>query len=147
MKEILIKLFQRDLIKLKEELIAYREDQNLWKIEKDIKNSGGNLTLHLLGNLNHFVGAILGDSGYHRNRDGEFTNKNIPRDELVSQIEEASIMIAETLEHLPQKRYSEIYPEKVLNQSMTVEFMLFHLTTHLAYHLGQINYHRRLIDA
>ena len=71
--ETLIKLFKRDLGKLKEEVDSYQNEANLWIVTNDVSNSAGNLCLHLVGNLNHFIGAVLGDSGYVRQRDLEFS--------------------------------------------------------------------------
>jgi hypothetical protein len=72
------KTFLRDLEKLKTEISSFKDESNLWKISGDIKNSAGNLCLHLCENLQHFIGAVLGNSGCVRNRDAEFSRKNVP---------------------------------------------------------------------
>ncbi len=77
-KDALIEIFERDLLKLKEEISLYKDENNLWVTEKQISNAAGNLTLHLIGNLNHFIGATLGHTGYVREREKEFSTKNIP---------------------------------------------------------------------
>ena len=79
----LSQVFVKDLQKLKEEISLYRDEASLWKIEKEIANSAGNLCLHLVGNLKHFIGATMGKTGYVRNREAEFASKNIPQKELV----------------------------------------------------------------
>ncbi len=61
--QTLIKLFKKDLNALKQEVAAYTNEANLWVLDDDIKNSAGNLCLHLVGNLNHFIGATMGDTG------------------------------------------------------------------------------------
>ena len=147
MQEILSKLFERDLEKLKTEITSYKKENKLWEFSGDIKNSAGNLCLHLLGNLQHFIGATLGNSGYKRNRDAEFSRKNVPVEEMQKEINETIIIIKKTLNELNEKRLKEIYPLNVFGYEMTTGFFLTHLTTHLSYHLGQINYHRRLLDA
>ncbi len=131
---------------LKTELLAYQSEENLWKKSGDISNSAGNLALHLLGNLNHFIGAIIGDTGYIRNREAEFSTKHVQREELLSQVEETMIMVEETLRKLDEQMLDEVFPVKIFQQNDTYEYILTHLATHLSYHLGQINYHRRLLD-
>jgi len=146
MKEILSKLFQRDLEKLKTEINSYKDEKKMWEVSGDIKNSAGNLCLHLLGNLQYFVGTILGESGYERNRDAEFSRKNVPVEKMQKEIDETIIIIKKTLNKLDEKRLKDIYPINVFGEEMSTGFFLTHLTTHLGYHLGQINYHRRLLD-
>ncbi len=144
--DTLVKLFKRDLNKLKEEINLYKEESNLWKIDGLVTNCAGNLCLHLVGNLNHFIGAILGDSGYVRQRDLEFSLKNVPRTEMVKQVDEIIVMIEETLSKLTEADLQEEYRRNPFEDYMTTAYFLSHLAMHLAYHLGQINYHRRLLD-
>jgi uncharacterized damage-inducible protein DinB len=146
MINILLKLYLRDLEKLKTEISSFKDEKNIWKISGEIKNSAGNLCLHLCGNLQHFIGAVLGNSGYVRNRDAEFSRKNVPKIELVAEIELTIKSVQKTLEQLKAEDLQKSYPENVLGYEMTTEFFLTHLATHLNYHLGQVNYHRRLID-
>lgn len=142
----LIILYKRELNRLKNEINAYSDDIILWKVSNDIKNSGGNLALHLIGNLNHFIGAVLGNSGYIRLRDKEFNDKNISRKQIEKQIDELKIGIEKALSSLNQEDLDKNYPIEVFNKPMTTEYFLIHLYGHLNYHLGQINYHRRLLD-
>lgn len=142
----LLEIFERDLNKLKAEILAYKNENNLWIIEKGISNSGGNLCLHLLGNLNHFVGAILGSTGYVREREKEFTTKNVSKEKLIAGIENVLEIIKRIIPKLSEDDYKKIYPVVVFQKEMTTEFLLIHLVAHLNYHLGQINYHRRLLD-
>ncbi len=142
----LITLICRDLAKLKLEIESYPDEKQIWKIEKYIANSAGNLCLHLVGNLNAFIGATLGNSGFVRDRDSEFALKDVPRLELVSRIEQTIQMIKEVLPTLTQNQLSSEYPMLVLKEKTTTEYFLIHLAMHLSYHLGQVNYHRRLID-
>ncbi len=145
MKNSLIDLITKDLIKLQKEINEYATEEDLWIIEKDIQNSGGNLAIHLIGNLNHFIGAILGNSGYIRERDKEFNDKNISRKKIISEIDALIIGLEEVFLSLTKEDLAKIYPINVLGKEMTTTYFLLHLYGHLNYHLGQINYHRRLI--
>ena len=101
--EMLIKLYRRDLNKLIEEIDAYQNEENLWISNDMMSNSAGNLALHLVGNLNHFIGAILGDSGYIRERDLEFSQKNVPRVEIIQQIDETLLEVESVIKKLTQE--------------------------------------------
>ncbi len=144
--DTLIKIFNRDLNKLKAEIELYNSETNLWVVDKAISNCAGNLCLHIVGNLNTYIGATLGDSGYIRQRDLEFSLKNTPRTELLNQVDEVMIIVENTLAKLTPEDLEKEYKRKVFEDYMTTGYFLVHLTTHLAYHLGQINYHRRLLD-
>ncbi|PXY43379.1 DinB family protein [Flavobacterium hydrophilum] len=143
--ENLRSLFNRDLNKLKEQIALYETESQLWVIDKNISNSAGNLCLHLIGNLNTYIGAEMGKTGYIRNRPLEFSAKDVEKDQLISKIEETILMVNETLDSLVENDLETIYPQIVFEKEMTTGFFLMHLSTHLAYHLGQINYHRRLV--
>ncbi len=144
--EVLNKIIQRDLQKLKSEIESYKVESNLWRIEKTISNSAGNLCLHLVGNLNTYIGATLGQTGYVRDRDAEFLLKNIPRKELIQKIEDTISVVSKVLPTLDDDTIQKEYPLLVLKEKTSTEYFLIHLTTHLGYHLGQVNYHRRLLD-
>ena len=144
--EILKSLYNRDLQKLKVEIESYQNEESLWKIDKKILNSGGNLCLHLLGNLNTYIGAELGKSGYVRQRDLEFSMKDIPKTELLEKIESLIEIVDSTFKQLLEEDLKKDYPTEALGYQMTTEYFLIHLLSHLNYHLGQINYHRRLLD-
>lgn len=143
---VLEEIFERDLNKLKNEISSYKDEKNLWVIEESISNSGGNLCLHLIGNLNHFIGALLGSSGFTRDRDKEFADKNVPRTELISGIGNVIEVVKQTIVTLSDEDMNKIYPQNVFQKEMTTEYFLVALVAHLNYHLGQINYHRRLLD-
>lgn len=145
--QTLNKLFKRDLNKLKEEIKLYSNESNLWIVDKDVLNSGGNLCLHLVGNLNHFIGAEIGKTDYIRQRDLEFSLKNVPKTELIQQIDDVMLVIETVLQTLTEEDLQKEYSRRVFEDTMTVEYFLVHLSMHLGYHLGQINYHRRLLDS
>lgn len=145
--ETLIKLFKRDLKALKQEVDLYKDEKNLWVVTKDISNCAGNLCLHLVGNLNHFIGATLGNTGYIRQRELEFSLKDIPKPELIKQVEDTIVIVENTLNSLTAEDLQKEYKRRAFEDYMTTEYFLVHLSMHLAYHLGQINYHRRLLDS
>jgi len=144
--DILKSLYNRDLQKLKAEIESYQNEESLWKIDKNILNSGGNLCLHLLGNLNTYIGAELGKLGYVRQRDLEFSMKDIPKTELLEKIESLIEIVDSTFKQLLEEDLKKDYPTEALGYRMTTGYFLIHLLAHLNYHLGQINYHRRLLD-
>ena len=146
MIDILKTLFNRDLARLKAEIAAYQNEGVLWHTEKNITNSAGNLCLHLIGNLNTYLGAVLGNTDYVRQRDLEFSLKDVPRSELLEKLDATIIVVNEVLDKLPPAELEQEYPMLVFEKPLSTAQFLAHLTTHLAYHLGQINYHRRLLD-
>ncbi|MFE3872450.1 DUF1572 family protein [Flavobacterium sp. ZS1P70] len=145
--ETLKSLFTRDLNKLKSEIELYRNDSDIWKIQEGITNSAGNLCLHLIGNLNTYIGAEFGKTSYIRNRALEFSLKDIPKTELLSKIEETIVVVNHALNNISEEELKMEFPLLVFESKTSTEYMLIHLTTHLAYHLGQINYHRRLLHS
>ena len=142
----LTELFVRDLEKLKAEIQQYRDENALWVTGGEIANSAGKLCLHLVGNLNHFIGATLGQTGYVRERDLEFSLKNVPRQELLDAVDKTIAVVQTSLEKWKDADLYERFPLEKHGQVVTTGYMLLHLQTHLNYHLGQINYHRRLLD-
>lgn len=147
MIQTLKSLFARDLGRLRREIELYRDETALWTVDREIPNSAGNLCLHLVGNLNTYIGAVLGHSGYVRHRELEFSLRNVPRSELLQKIDETRDVVLRSLDQVSEEQLREEYPVLVFEEKTTTEYLLTHLTTHLTYHLGQINYHRRLLDA
>jgi Protein of unknown function (DUF1572) len=145
MTDHLAKLFKRDLEKLIAELEAYPTEQQLWKLAGDIKNPAGNLVLHLHGNLNHFIGKILGNLEFVRDRESEFTRKDVSRVELIAMVRATSAMLETVLPSLGLEDLEKPYPLEVLGYPMTTGYFLIHLYGHLNWHLGQVNYHQRLV--
>ena len=144
--ETLKSLFTRDLNRLKSEIELYKQEENLWKVEGHIANSAGNLCLHLVGNLNTYIGREIGRSNYIRNRALEFSLKDVPRKELINKIDDTILVVNTSLDCLDEGALANEYPVLVFEEMTSTEYLLVHLATHLTYHLGQINYHRRLID-
>jgi uncharacterized damage-inducible protein DinB len=144
MSTAIVAVFEKDLNILRSQIESYSQEDDLWKTTGGIKNSAGNLCLHILGNLNHYIGAILGQTGYIRDRPLEFTNR-VKKQELIDEIDSVKSRISEVINNLPSSRFEEAYPEEVLGYTMTTQYFLIHLLGHLNYHLGQINYHRRIL--
>jgi uncharacterized damage-inducible protein DinB len=139
-------LFNRDLKRLIAEIDQYNIEADIWKVKGQINNSAGNLCLHLVGNLNTYIGRELGNTGYLRNRESEFSSKDVPRQELIQKVENTIEIINQTLDNFDENLLKTEYPILVFDHKTSIEYLLIHLTTHLTYHLGQINYHRRLIE-
>lgn len=139
-------LYRRDLEKLKGEIAAYINENDIWKIQDGISNSAGNLCLHLVGNLNTYIGAEIGKTGYIRNRELEFSLKDVPRQELLDKISSTIQVVDNSLSMMKEEDLEKEYPLIVFADKMSTGYFLVHLVAHLGYHLGQVNYHRRLID-
>ena len=144
--ETLLKLFDRDLQRLEEEITLYQSEEAIWKLGGEIKNTAGNLCLHLCGNLQHYIGANLGHTSYVRNRENEFAAKGISKAELVAEVQKTRQTVRETLETLKPSVLEAEYPERIFDYPTTTAYFLIHLTAHLNYHLGQVNYHRRILQ-
>jgi len=147
LKETLIEIFERDLQKLRTEINLYRDEDNLWIVKEGISNSAGNLCLHLIGNLNHFIGATLGNTGYVRYRDDEFSLKNVLRQDIITNLDNCILIVKETLVKLTTDDLNKDFPLEKHGKIVSTTHMLVHLLGHLSYHLGQVNYHRRLIES
>ncbi len=145
LKDTLQTMFERDLNKLKDEINLYADEADLWKTENQISNSAGNLGQHLIGNLNHFVGAMLGETGYVRNRDEEFAAQNASRETLLKDIDRTIEAVKIGFQKISDEDLMEgNFPIEKHGETKRMDFVLLHLLTHFNYHLGQINYHRRL---
>ncbi len=139
-------LYLDHLNHLKEEISLYKDEDKIWKVTGEIKNPPGNLCLHMCGNLNHYFGSTLGKTGYIRQRDLEFSKKNVSREELVNGIEETKKMISNLFQKLNENDLKSNYPDNSFGENATIDYVISRLVSHLAYHLGQINYHRRILD-
>lgn len=135
----------RELAAVQRSVEAYPDDASLWALPEGLPNAGGTIILHVAGNLQHFVGAVLGRTGYERDREAEFARRDVPRAELLAEIENTVNSVRGTLPTLREEALSQPYPVKVGGQVLSTEVVLMHLATHLAYHLGQLDYHRRVV--
>ena len=142
---ILMAVICRELKSIERELNAYQTDDQVWALPTGLPNSGGTLALHAAGNLRHFIGTVLGGGTYVRDRDAEFSRRNVPRAELIEGLRAADKAVRATLPALDAARFDEPYPQLVANRRINTGEFLAHLATHLAYHAGQLDYHRRVV--
>jgi hypothetical protein len=135
----------RDLATMRREIESYPDDETPWATPPGIANPGGTLALHVAGNLQHFVGALLGGTGYVRDRPAEFERRGVPRAELCRELDAAARVVRDVLAALPDGRLAE--PMRIVpDLEISAGIFLLHLSTHLTYHLGQMDYHRRLLS-
>lgn len=138
--------FNQYFDQLRQDIEAYSDEQQLWLCPPGISNSAGNLCTHLIGNLHHFIGHGLGDTGYVRNRPLEFSIKDVPRADLLQQIETTREMVQSVISSLLDLEAP--YPKRLRDGhhgQYSIHKELVRLSMHLAYHVGQVNYHRRLL--
>ena len=145
MKDWITNVITRELQALRREVETYPTEGDLWEVRPGITNPGGNLALHLAGNLQYFLGNVLGKTGYVRNREAEFGNKDVPRAELLREIDNALAAVRTGMSKLTEADLTKPYPEPVAGVKSTTGAFLAHFATHLAYHLGQVDYHRRIL--
>lgn len=145
--DALRRVLVRDLRALATELDAYPDDASVWARPTGIENSAGTLILHLTGNLRHFVGARLGGSPYVRDREGEFAARDLSRAELHTRIAAAIEDVERALRHLDPSQVTGEFPDAVGGIRLPVSVFLLHLVAHCGYHLGQLDYHRRMVTA
>ena len=138
-------IIERELRTLRDQLEAYADERDLWLVAPGISNPPGVLAAHLVGNLQHFIGGRLGGTGYVRDRPAEFAGRDRTRAELIAAIDETRGVVRVTLASLPESEMDRDFPEVVAGVRVTTGDYLIHLVSHLAYHLGQVDYHRRLL--
>ncbi len=139
------KTMLRELTTITDELEGYREESDIWKTVSGISNSAGTLALHVAGNLQHFIGADVGQTGYKRDREAEFSRRHVPRSELIAELNSAATAVDSILPRLTEDDLAQEFPERVGGISLSTAEYLTHFACHMAYHAGQINYHRRII--
>lgn len=143
---ILANLYEKDLRVLVNEVNQFKNEDDLWKTAGSVKNSAGNLALHIIGGLNHFFGATLAHTGYVRNRDQEFSKKGVKKADLVAGLEEVIPVMKKTLTDLTQQDMEAEYPIVFDGEKKTTMFIAVRMYAHLSYHLGQVNYLRRILE-
>jgi hypothetical protein len=138
-------LITRELRAFRRELEAYPDDASVWRAVPGLPNTGGTLALHVAGNIRHFIGSVVGRDGYARDRDAEFARRGVPRAELIAGVDAAIASVENALGSAPNGLLQGAYPEPVAKRTVAAADFLVHLVAHLAYHLGQIDYHRRAV--
>ena len=142
----LANFYERDLRKLIEEINLFRNEEDLWRTAGSVKNSCGNLVLHIIGGLNYLIGTTLAKTGYVRNRDQEFIRKGVDRKELVAELEKLIPLINKTISSLTAEDLESDYPIFFDKPNTSTRYVLIQLSLHLNYHLGQVNYLRRILE-
>jgi uncharacterized damage-inducible protein DinB len=137
-------LFDRDLGRLAELIKSYPEDEQLWTTPGEISNSAGHLCLHVCGNLRHFLGAVLNNEAYTRDREREFHSIPVDRTELLQAIQITQQTVRLTFQKLDPIKLEELFPVQVFDKPMTTLQFMTHLYGHLNYHLGQASYHQKM---
>jgi len=135
----------RDIAAARRQVEAYPDDESIWKVVPGITNAGGTLALHMAGNIRHFIGAILGNTGYVRDRDAEFATRGASRAEIINQLDDAANAAQTTLSRFEISKLEDTYPLKINDMDVPTGAYLVHLAVHFGYHLGQMDYHRRIV--
>jgi len=141
----LLVLFRRDLAAFEREVALFPDDGALWRTLPGIANGAGNLALHVAGNLRHFVGAVVGGTGYVRDREAEFGRRSGPRAEVAAELRAALADLEAVLPALSEAALAAPFPVAVAGVQPPAGRFLIHLATHLAFHLGQAGYVRRTL--
>jgi hypothetical protein len=139
---IVSQLMLRELDAFKRQIAAFSDDSGPWQTRPGITNTAGTLALHCAGNIQHFLGARLAGTGYVRQRDLEFSRRDVPRNEIIAELDRAIQAV-----HLFARRDADlpvVFPDAFGGKQVNTDVMLVHLAVHLGYHLGQADYHRRL---
>ncbi len=139
------RILERDLEGLAREIEMFPDDESLWRVAPGITNSAGSLARHAGGNLKHFVGAVLGGSGYVRQRDAEFGTPGGTRGEMVAEVRETKAIVSRVLPTLTDEVLAADFPDPPGGGPVSCRRFLLHLCTHLAFHLGQAGYLRRVV--
>ena len=143
--ESIHRIMIRELQGLKSELLAYQNEGDIWRSVPGLPNTAGTIGLHVAGCLQHFVGAQLGDSGFVRDREAEFSRRDVSVAEIVGELDQTIAALDETFASLEEAAMERPFPQEIAGVRPTVGEYLVHLLSHLAYHLGQVDYHRRCV--
>jgi len=146
LNETLAAFYERDLRKLIDEINQFENEADLWRTAGTISNPAGNLVLHLTGGMNHHIGANLGHTGYNRDRSLEFSRKHVPREQLIAGVEALIRVILQTLAGLTPQQQEGEFPAFFDRPGTSTAYVLIQLLAHLNYHLGQVNYLRRMLN-
>lgn len=145
--QTLVKLLQRELAAVRREIEAYPDEESIWAQVPGLPNTGGVLVRHLAGNLQHFVGTVLGASGYVRDRDTEFNGAPWSKARLIAEIDKTIAVVTAVLPTLTPEHLSRTFPQQIMQLELETADFLTHLAVHCGFHLGQLDYHRRAVSA
>lgn len=139
------RVLMRDLESLSSQLEDYQDEADIWRLVPGVANSAGTLALHLAGNIQYYIGALLAGTGYVRDRQAEFATRDLSRVDLLQQVDAARAALKEAVSRIDAGTLDSTYPIEVAGTGLTTGQFLIHLAAHLAYHLGQLDYHRRFV--
>jgi uncharacterized damage-inducible protein DinB len=139
----IIPLLIRELDGFRRELKLFPDEESLWRVVPGITNSAANLAIHVAGNLQHYVGAVLGGTKYIRRRDVEFSRRSGTLAEILSELDRAEDVVRTVLPKISEAMLDSEYPEAVGPMKFRTDQLLLHLCVHAGFHLGQAGYLRR----
>lgn len=139
-------ILQRELKSLIKEVESYAREEDLWIKTDTIPNSAGNLVLHLMGSLKTYLGDHLGGETYARDKALEFRGEAQSRSQLLQELNTLLSRVENILDPLDAQLLDGQYPVEVEGANYPTQLILFHVLAHFSYHLGQINFHRRLLS-
>lgn len=112
-------------------------DEQIWWRPNEESNSVGNIVLHLIGSLNHFLNRNIGGIDYNRNREAEFAERRaIPKAELMALFDDMVARAERTFDGLTPERFSDPSPEPKMHHIVLED--LLSVLAHLASHTGQV---------
>lgn len=139
-------LFEKGFEGLKHEIALYRKEEDLWITCCNVNNSAGNLAIHICGSINHFVNHGIGNTPYKRDRNVEFSQKDLSQKQILQTIEKTKANTLKTIKNINPKKLEENFPLESPFGEISSSAAIVILLGHLQYHLGQISYHRRLLE-
>ena len=143
----MVRVITRELDSFERELSLFPDDQSIWATVPGVTNSAGNLAIHVAGGLQYLVGAVLGGTGYVRNRDAEFSRRSGTREEAIAELRKAATVVRDVLPRLTEQQLSAPFPEAMMGHTIPTDLFLLHLCVHAGFHLGQAGYIRRVVTA
>src|SRR2546428_7139625 len=123
-------IMSRDLRALRREIEAYGDERDLWRVAPGISNCGGTLALHLAGNIQFFVGTVLGGTGYVRDRAAEFARRDVPRTELLRELDAALAAVERGMARLADPGLTQPDPQPPGRVALTARGLPLHPVAH-----------------
>ena len=116
-------------------------NEQFWRKPYPYGNCVGHLVLHLTGNLSYYIGARVAETGYVRNRDKEFTDRNPPhKDEALRAFDRTVAMVVATIRKQGKEDWEKPYTAE-LEPEAENRFQIFvRCAGHAYHHVGQIVY-------
>jgi hypothetical protein len=135
----------RELEGFEREVSLFPDDESVWQTLPGLTNTAGNLALHVAGNLQHYIGTVLGNTAYKRDRNLEFSRRSGTRAEVVSELRQAATVVRHVLTSIHEDKLAAEFPEMIMGMKFRTGLFLVHLCAHAGFHLGQAGYLRRTL--